>query len=199
MGIIRKTVSISTLGIVPFRSKRELARRAERDRKEATDQLSRLQLTRAAVEERVTAAEKRLQEAEQNARLEAAAAAADKRPSRRARRRAKRRGGKRGAKEVLVDLVAAAQPVAQDQVKAAGRRARKAATKAQAAAERAQREAKQTGRRARARAREAQRAVAPHVEATRDRALSLRDDLVERASAAAADLKDKAEAARSTD
>lgn len=100
---------------------------------------------------------------------------------------------------MLVDLVAAAQPVAKDQAKELGRRARKAADKAQGAAERAQRDVKQTGRRARARASEAQRAMAPHVEATRDRAISFRDDLVERASAATVDLREKAEAARSTE
>lgn len=199
MGIIRKTVSIGTLGIVPFRSKRELVRRAERDRRAASVELGRLQIARATVDERLTAAERRLRAAEATAQREAAAAAAGKRPSRRARRRASRSGADRSPTEVLVDLVAATQPVAQDQAKAVGRRARKAAARAQVAAERAQHEAKKTGRRARARARDAQRAVAPHVEATRDRAVSFRDDLVERASAAAIDLREKAEASRSSD
>lgn len=199
MGIIRKTVSIGTLGIVPFRSKRELLRRAERDQRAASAELDRLQVARATVDQRLTAAEKRLRAAEEKARREAAAAAARKRTSRRARRHANRSGTERRATDVLADLVAAAQPVAQDQAKAVGRRARKAAARAQAAAERAQDEAKKTGRRARARAREAQRAVAPHVEATRDRALSFRDDLVERASAATIDLREKAEASRSSD
>lgn len=198
MGIIRKTVSISTLGIVPFRSKRELLRRAERDQRAASAELNRLQVARATVDERLTAAERRLRAAEEKARREAAAAGARKRTSRRARRQASRSGRDRAA-EVLVDLVAAAQPVAQDQAKAVGRRARKAAARAQAAAERAQQEARKTGRRARARAREAQRAMAPHVEATRDRALSFRDDLVERASAATIDLREKEEASRSSD
>lgn len=199
MGIIRKTVSIGTLGIVPFRSKRELRRRAERDRQAATVELDRLQMARAVVDQRLTAAERRLHEAEKAAQRQTATAAAGKRPSRRARRRAKHSSPDRSARDVLVDLVAAAQPVAQDQAKAVGRRARKATAKAQAAAERAQREARQKGRRARARAREAQRAVAPHVEATRDKALSFRDDLVERASAATIDLREKAEAVRSGD
>ena len=43
MGIIRKTASISTLGIVSFRSKKELLRRAEKDRLAAEAALSREQ------------------------------------------------------------------------------------------------------------------------------------------------------------
>src|SRR3546814_19348429 len=40
LGIIRKTLSISTLGIVPFRSKKELLHRAEQGQQAAQDRKS---------------------------------------------------------------------------------------------------------------------------------------------------------------
>ena len=49
MGLIRKTVSIGTLGIVPFRSKKEQLRRAEKAYREAEAELAGEQAARAEV------------------------------------------------------------------------------------------------------------------------------------------------------
>ncbi len=201
MGIIRKTLSISTVGIVSFRSKKELLRRAEKDRRAAESELDREQAARLEADRRVAAAEKRVQQAELTALREAKVAAKAKTKakgsSRRGRRRA-RRGGDQlsGAREMLGDLVAAAQPVVQDQAKAAGRGARKAAKAARQTADTAQREATRRGRRARARARAAEHTMAPHVEAVRERASSFKDEIIDLTSAAAAEVKERAEALR---
>jgi hypothetical protein len=202
MGIIRKTLSISTLGIVSFRSKKELLRRAEKDRRAAESELDREQAARVEADRRVAAAEKRVQQAELTALREAKVAAKAKTKakgsSRRGRRRARRRGGDQlsGAREMLGDLVAAAQPVVQDQAKAAGRGARKAAKAARQTADTAQREATRRGRRARARVHAAEHTMAPHVEAVRERASSFKDEIVDLTSAATAEVKERAEALR---
>jgi hypothetical protein len=189
MGIIRKTVSISTLGIVPFRSRKELLRRAEKDRKVAEAELSREQEARLEADRRVAAAEKRVQRAELVALHEATVAAKAK-----AKGRGRRRGrrARRSALERFGDLVEGAQPVVEEQAKAVGRRARKAAKASRHAAQRAQREAGRGGRRARARMRELEATMAPHVEAAAVKAQALRDDLTERAQAAAAQVREKA-------
>lgn len=189
MGIIRKTLSVSTLGIIPFRSKKELLRRAEKERRAAEAQLERETLARSMLDKRVAAAEKRVREAELTALHEAKVAAKAKgkaaKGGRRGRRAAK---NERSARSVLSEIVEAAQPVVQEQAKVAGRRARKAA-------ERAQREAKLGGRKAKARLQEVERAMAPRVEAAAERAQAVKDDLIERSAEAADRLKEKAEAA----
>src|SRR6187397_562377 len=71
MGLIRKTTSIATLGIIPFRSRKELLRRAEAAHKSAVADLQREQELREAADRRVSTAEKRREAAE----LQALAAA----------------------------------------------------------------------------------------------------------------------------
>jgi hypothetical protein len=71
MGIIRKTASISTLGLVKFRSKKDRLRRAESARRTAADDLAAEQAARTAAEDRVAAAEKRARQAELEALHEA--------------------------------------------------------------------------------------------------------------------------------
>jgi hypothetical protein len=193
MGIIRKTLSVGTLGIVPFRSKKELLRRAEKDRRAAEAALTKMEAARAEVDRRLAEAQKRVKQAELTALHEAKVAAKAKekgRRGRRGRRRAER------ARTAIGDIVGAAQPIVEEQAKAAGRRARKAAKVSQKAAERAQHEARRGGRRARARMHEVEHAMAPHVEAAAERALTFKDDLVERTATAADKLKERAEAAR---
>lgn len=205
MGIIRKTVSISTLGIVPFRSKKELLRRAEKDRHAAEAELSREHAARAEADRRVVAAEKRVQKAEltaqheANAKAKARTKAKAKRKDGPGKRRGRRQGPDRGAIEVLGDLIAAAQPVVEDQAKAAGRRARKAAKASRHAAERAQREATRSGRRARARLREVEHAMAPRVGAAAERAQAVKGDIVDWTAAAADKIKERDEAPRNSD
>jgi hypothetical protein len=194
MGVIRKTMSISTLGIVSFRSKKELLRRAEKDRRAAEAALSQEHEARADADRRVTAAEKRVHEAELAALREARSAAKAKAKGKRGRRRRRAKHG--STMEALGDLVAAARPVVEDQAKAAGRGARRAAKASREAAEVAQREAKRGGRKARARMREVEQAMAPHVEAAAERAQTLKDDFVDLTASTADKLKERADAAR---
>lgn len=195
MGIIRKTMSISTLGIVPFRSKKELLRRAEKGQEAAQADLLREQAARAESDRRIVAAERRVRVAELIALHEAKLA--DKAAGRGRKRRKARKAGKRQiARELLGDVMAAAQPV-EDHAREAGRRGRavakqaakagqKAAERAQAEAEKAaaaaRKEAKKGHKRARAKLREVEEAVAPHVEAAAGKAQELADSAKERAA-----------------
>ncbi len=200
MGIIRKTVSISTLGVVPFRSRKELLRRAERDRQAAEAELVRERTARTDADRRVEAAQKRVERAELLALREAKAATKAKAKAPKGNGKAKvtssRRDRRRGAMEAVAGLLDAAQPVVQEQVEAAGRRARKAAKASQRAATKAQEEAGRRGRRARARLHEVERAMAPHVEAATERAHSLREEVVDLTATATAELKERADAVR---
>lgn len=189
MGIIRKTVSISTLGLVPFRSRKELLRRAERDRRAAEAQLAREQMARAVLDQRVAEAEKRVQKAELTAMHEAKLAAKARGKGARGRRG---RRARKTALERFGDLVEGAQPIVEEQAKAMGRRARKAAKASRHAAERAQREATRGGHRARARMKELEATMAPRVEAAAERAQAMGGDLKERTAAVAAQVKERA-------
>lgn len=184
MGIIRKTLSISTLGVVPFRSKRELLRRAENARRAAASQLEREHAARAEADRRVAAAEKRMRGAELTALHEAKVAAKAK-----AKRR---RRGRRTALERFGDLVEGAQPVVEEQAKAVTRRARRAAKTSRHAAERAQRKAHRSRRHARRKMKELEATIAPRVEAAAERAAELRDDLSDRTAAATTKMRDRA-------
>ena len=88
MGVIRKTVSISTLGIVPFRSKKEQLRRAEKAYRDAQVELVGEQAAREESDKRLAAAEKRARQAELLA-LQQAKKADVARTKRTARRRAR--------------------------------------------------------------------------------------------------------------
>ncbi|HEY5013342.1 MAG TPA: hypothetical protein VIK61_11645, partial [Acidimicrobiia bacterium] len=87
MGLIRKTMSIGTLGAVSFRSKKEKLERATRSRREAEVALEEEHGAREAAETRVGRAEKRLKraraEAERNAHELAKVKCRAKRRSRR--------------------------------------------------------------------------------------------------------------------
>jgi hypothetical protein len=63
MGLVRKTLSVGTLGLVSFRSKKEKLRRADRARFEAEEALERETNAREAAEVRIAAAEKRVKQA----------------------------------------------------------------------------------------------------------------------------------------
>ena len=169
MGIIRKTASIGTLGIISFRSKKELLRRAEKGKRSAEAELEREQTARFEADQRVTAAEKRVQKAELTALHEAQVAAKAKSKVKGGRRRRGKRD--KGAMDRLSDLVSAAQPVVEEQAKEAGRRARKAAK----ASRKASRKAADTAT---------------------EVAQGIKDDIVDLTSTAADKIKDRAESAR---
>ena len=125
MGMIRKTLSVGTFGMVSFRSTKEQLRRAERARWSAERDLEREHDARLDAETRVSKAERRLQQASD---------AAHRATERLERSRAKRRGER---SERVRKLVESAEP--------AGRRAkavaRKSARDARKGAKRALQEA----------------------------------------------------------
>jgi thioesterase domain-containing protein len=130
MGMIRKTLSVSTLGLVSFRSKKEKLARADRSRHEAEVGLEREHKAREAAEIRVAAAEKRVKHATSES---ARTAHRLEKVKRRNRRRA-------GVAELLAntepavrggaDAVRSAGSDAAKRGRKAGRRARRAAAKA---------------------------------------------------------------------
>jgi hypothetical protein len=125
MGLIRKTASISTLGLVSFRSKKERLRRAEAAFRKAADELEHEQQARSEADRRVTVAERRARQAELAALHEAKAAA-------KARGRARGRRARRAAavEHRLGAMVEAAQPVVTAKAEEVGRRGRAAARRA---------------------------------------------------------------------
>src|SRR3954464_5317711 len=63
VGMIRKTLSVSTLGLVSFRSKKERLARADRQRRKAEQELDREHTSRLLAESRIAVAEHRLKRA----------------------------------------------------------------------------------------------------------------------------------------
>jgi hypothetical protein len=172
MGLIRKTLSISTLGLVDFRSKKELLRRAEASLDEAVAELEKEQTARSLAEGRISTAEKRTRQAE----LEALAAA---------KKAAKLRGKKGKHAQSLADRLSEALEAAEPKMKASaegakvrGRRARRKAAKA---------------------AKDAREFAEPYIDKASDAAIDLRDEVVDRgrkAKKAAAKATEKATAGR---
>ena len=127
MGLVRKTLSVGTLGLVSFRSKKEKLRRADRARFEAEEALERETSARESAEIRIAAAEKRVKEATANsARTEHEL----KKVKRRKRRAAGIAEMLAGAEPVVRSGVESARSAGSDAAKRgrkAGRRAKKAA------------------------------------------------------------------------
>jgi hypothetical protein len=150
MGIIRKTASIGTFGLVSFRSKKERLRRAEAAQQAAEDDLAAERLARETADERVAEAERRARKAELAALHEAKAAArsghrlkaarAEREGSRHRRARRKARGRRDSFRDHVGNLVEAAQPLVEDGAATARRGGRAA-----------RRQAKQLAKTARAR------------------------------------------------
>ncbi len=147
MGLIRKTLSISTLGIVDFRSKKEQLRRAEKAHRAARAELVGEQAARAAADKRIAEAEKRARQAElvalqQSKKADVASG----------KRRDRRRAAAAHAKEAIEEFVTTNAPVVEERAKDLGRRGRKAATKAakqaEVAAAKARKEARKQGKKA---------------------------------------------------
>ena len=153
MGLIRKTLSISTFGIVDFRSKKEQIRRAEKAQRAAQAELAGVEAARRVTDQRLAEAETRARKAELLA-LRQAKLADEGKTSRRDRRHARRSD----ALEAIEGLVASAGPAVEEQAKKLSRRGRKAAKKArkqaEAAADKASKQARKQGRRAKAKVEE---------------------------------------------
>jgi chemotaxis protein histidine kinase CheA len=133
MGLIRKTLSVGTLGMVAFRSKTERLERADLARRRAQDALERADAARDDAVRRVATAEERAEHAD------AEAAKATRRL-----KRASKRGRRARNADRLARVVATAEPIVRSTLESAqtvsreaaerglvrGRRARKAAKRA---------------------------------------------------------------------
>jgi hypothetical protein len=138
MGVVRKTLSIGTLGVVSFRGKKEKLRRADRSRREAELALEHETGAREAAETRVAAAEKRVKHATAEAarttqRLE----------------KVKRRNRRRAA---LGDLLRDTEPAVRSGAEAVRSAGTDAAKRGRKAGRRAGRRARKAGGKAAARA-----------------------------------------------
>lgn len=119
MGLIRKTLSVGTLGRVAFHSKNERLRRAERSQSRAEAELGAEHTARKGAEARITAAEQRLKHA--SAKAETAARRLEE---------SKRRNRRHAKGETMGDVFAGLEPLVRSGVEGGqkvGRRARKAA------------------------------------------------------------------------
>ena len=191
MGLIRKTASVATLGIIPFRSKKEKLRRAEKAHREAQVDLAGEQAARAEADKRLVAAEKRARQAELQALQQAKRADVA-----RGKRKERRRKARSEARAAIEDLVGSATPVVEERAKDLGRRGRKAAAKAakraEAAAEEARKQAKKQGRRARKKMVDLTEAASPKIESLRGDAVALGNEAIIRGSELAGQARAKA-------
>lgn len=112
MGMIRKTLSVSTVGLVSFRSKKERLARADRALRKAEHDLDREHTSRLVAETRIGAAEHRLKRATGDAERASKRLARSKKNDRRA--------------GLVRDIVEDMQPVGRKAAKAARRSARDA-------------------------------------------------------------------------
>jgi hypothetical protein len=167
MGMIRKTLSVGTLGLVSFRSKKEKLRRAERARRDAESTLENERAARVNAEQRIDAAEKRVKHA-------SAAAAHAARQLERTKKR--RRRGRERKVETIAELRAGVEPLVRSGFEGARhagadatKRGRRAGRKARKAAKKSLRRAKEAAATTATAAREATAEVVEAAKsATRD-------------------------------
>jgi hypothetical protein len=138
MGMIRKTLSVGTLGLVSFRSKKEKLRRAERSRHKAETELEAEHTARVSAESRIIAAEKRVKQA----RAAAAQAAQQLERTKKKTKKQRKRDHKVETVAALGELRANVEPVVRGGMESARRaradaskRGRKAGRRARRAAE----------------------------------------------------------------
>jgi hypothetical protein len=169
MGLVRKTFSVATLGVVSFRSKKEKLRRAERSRCDAERDLERERSARETAERRIAAAEERVKHATGEA----------SRAARRLEKVKKKEKAERGRRRrrALGGMLAAAEPsvrsgthAARDASVDAGRAGRRAGRRARKAASRAARGAQK----------QAQRSLKRAAKSTKDVVTPVADRITER-------------------
>jgi hypothetical protein len=138
MGVVRKTLSVGTLGLVSFRSKKEKLRRAERSRHDTELALEHEHGAREAAETRVAVAEKRVK----HAKAEASRSA---HKLEKVKRRKRRRAG-------LADALHDAEPAVRSGAEAVRSAGTDAAKRGRKAGRKAGRRAQKAGRKAAAKA-----------------------------------------------
>lgn len=185
MGLIRKTLSISTLGIVSWRSKKELLREAEQDLAQTKADLERTSKIEALLRDKLDDAERRATSAELTALRDA--------------RRARRRGARSARADFPTSrrLASAARSSVTPLIGQTRAAAERFLTDAEPIVDSAVDEARSRGRRARKRiAKETKRAekkARARAEKVKDRTVDLRDKAGEAASGAAENISERAE------
>lgn len=180
MGIIRKTASVGTLGIISFRSKKERLRKAEKARIEAEEALETEHRARLAAEAQGSVADKKVKRA-----MRAADKAANKLD------KARQKSGRSRRAKKLAALMANAEPLVRSGIESArsatsdavdqGRkRGRKARKNAKRMRKEAAKRSEHTYRDLKAAATSAKEAVAPQVEKVVHRATEKIDQLASR-------------------
>ena len=159
MGLIRKTLSVGTFGVVSFRSKKERLRRAERSQRDAEASLDEEHAARLVAEGRVSGSEKRVK------RASAQAAHAGRRLE-----RSKRRSRRHRKSETTRDVLAAVEPIVRSGIE----NVRGASTDA---AERSRRAGRRAGKAATRSMRRAKEEAAPRVASVAARAADVIDHL----------------------
>ena len=127
MGLVRKTMSVATLGFVSFRSKKEKLLRANASRHRSEVALEEEHGARLAAEMRVAEAEKQMNDAHSDAK--------------RARRQLKKRKRRAGRSARISQMIAETEPVVRSGTERAIGRGRKAGRKAGRRARKAARHA----------------------------------------------------------
>ena len=133
--MIRKTMSVATLGVIPFRSKRERIRRAEAEVNHAKALLEEEHVARSAAEARVKMAEQELHRTELQA-LKMSAEAAKVKARRKDEKRKQREHRVEGVTKAMREAVEPAASAMVEQGRTARRAAKKQAKKARKAAKR---------------------------------------------------------------
>ena len=166
MGLIRKTLSVGTLGLVSFRGKKEKLRRAERSQRAAESSLLGEHQARITAEARIAAAEKRVKLASADAANAAKRLEQSKRRSRRHRRG-----------ETMGDVLSGVEPMVRSGVETARSAGTDAAERSRKAGRRARKAAKRSLERAKVAASSAKDAAAPRAERIATRAGEVIDHL----------------------
>ena len=159
MGLIRKTLSVGTLGVVSFRSKKERLRRAERSQGDAEASLQEEHAARLTAESRITRAEKRVKRASAESGRSAKRLERSERRSRRHRR-----------SETTRDVLSGVEPIVRSGIESARSASADAAERSRRAGRRAGKAARRSTRRAKVAASSATEAAAPHIASVAARA-----------------------------
>ena len=176
MGAIRKSVSVMTLGMVPFRSKKERLRQAEEAAELAELELRKEQEARSEADHRVAVADERARVAERRLLREAKAGRSRRR---RDRGRSAPSAAASRVTDAVEDLVERTTKAARKDTKRSGKAAKKEAKRAAKSAKR--KVVEPTGRKAKKEAKRAAKSAKKEAKAGVTKVSAVIDDAVDRA------------------
>ncbi len=168
MGAIRKTTSVLTLGVVPFRSRKERLARVEVESRTAATELEREREARLRAEERLDAANKRVETAEGTLLKEARALRRRSTAMSPFGRRRRRKAGRLSA--VIDGAMDKVEPRVESSMEHLGERTRDVTDAARSGSHRLRKDVKKTSRSARKDAKKAAKAIRKDAEKTAESA-----------------------------